>query len=364
MAHGLQPSAARGSGTARGVVSARAKGIDMRTFSLVGFLALTAACGAPMVEEPAGAEPIGTEDAELSLFPKGQVAVTERTHADPVALFQSWGYLYSRPPTEPPTPLTLLTKPSSAPKALAAVRIPASCSGDFCNPTRPRQCVAWLSGTNVRAKCETTLLGWGTDFTLSSTDVEGGEIRRLVGVSEPGSGAPALLALNTANKVLVNWYQAGAWTGWCVARTLTSSDMLDLAAYQAADGTVTYLVNRTLTAGTRFYSSSIAPFSCPNATGNPATLLTSNVFPLPRFTAAPNAIFALDENGVIVQHWGNQVLFTSAPEPFLAMAYRLRQRDGMNWDAFYAVSTDGSAWESESPRTVDSAWHRDWREAP
>jgi hypothetical protein len=334
----------------------------MRRVFLLGLAAFTQACGAPLEQES-----IAGEVAELSSLPKGQVAVAERSHLDPASLFTSWGWLYYAEPSDPSGPFTLLTKPSNYPRALAAVRIPPACSGDVCSPFKPRQCVFWLDGSaNVKSKCETPLNGWGSTGNLSPTEVEGGEIRRLVAVSEPGSGAPALVALNTANKVLVNWYQDGGWAGWCVARTLASSDVLDLAAYQGSSGTLSYMVNRTLSSPTRtvFYRSSISAFSCPNASGNPTSVLTSTVAPLPRFTATSGAVFALDSAGTIVQLWGGQELFTVQPEPFVSMGYRLAQHDGMDWDAFYAISSDGSFWESESPRTVDSAWHREWREVP
>jgi hypothetical protein len=333
----------------------------MRKVTMLACLAFMQACGAPLESEPTA-----LEAAELSVFPKGQVAIAERSHAEPASLFTSWGWLYYAAPSDPSGPFTLLTKPSSYPKTLAAVRIPPSCSGDICSPFKPRQCVFWVEGANVKSKCETSLNGWGNTGNLSSSEVEGGEIRRLVGVSEPGAGIPALVALNTANKVLVNWYQNGSWAGWCVARTLASSDVLDLAAYQSSSGTVSYMVNRTLSGPTRtvFYRTSLSAFACPNSSGNPSSVLTSSVAPLPRFVATPGAVFALDTAGTIIQHWNGQELSTVQPEPFVSIGFRLAQHDGMDWDAFYGISTDGSFWESETPRTVDSAFHREWREVP
>jgi hypothetical protein len=64
------------------------------------------------------------------------------------------------------------------------------------------------------------------DFTLSSADVGEGQIRRLVGVSEPGGGAPALLALNTANQVLVNWSRCPNATGTLSPQRLTQGGLL------------------------------------------------------------------------------------------------------------------------------------------
>jgi hypothetical protein len=337
----------------------------LRVSLLIGFGVTPALLGCSAPLEGDEGEPVAADGLELSVLPKGQVAVSEASDSSPVSLFTSWGWLYYRAPgsTEP---MELFATPSSYPKGLAAVRTPRVCRGEICSGASPHQCVAWLEGANVRSRCESALLGWGGTTTISPTTVEGGEIRRLVGVSDPVAKLPALVALNTANKVLVNWYQSGGWTGWCVARTLSFSDANDLAAYQVPSGSVTYVLNRTLSSPTRtaFYKSTTAPLACDNALGNPATALTTSVAPTSRLAATPGALFALDAQGAIVQFWDTaptQPLVTVAPKPFQSFAHRLIDNQ---IDELYAQAGDGSVWESRHLRVVDSAFHREWTEVP
>jgi hypothetical protein len=320
--------------------------------------------------EEASGEPVGSEAAELSSLPKGHIAFAEASHASAPSIFASWGYVYYAPPTAPSGPFELLAKPSSAPKALAAVRIPISCTGDICSATKPHQCVYWIEGSNVRGMCESRLGGWGSPSTLSSTNVEGGQIRRLIGVSEPRMNAPALVALNTANKVLVNWYRNGAWTGWCAVRTLQLDGIVDFTAYQTnIEGKIFYYVNRTLASPTRteFYRGAIyESFVCDDAGPPEQSVLVTASTSLPRFTATFGAIFALDEAGTIHQYWESprKWVATVQPEQFQSLTVRIANHDGADWDALYGLSTDGSAWESEAPRTEEASWHRSWREIP
>jgi hypothetical protein len=337
----------------------------MRKGLVSGLVLLTQACG-PVLE----GDPLGSEEGGLSMLAKGHVAIAETSHSEPPSVFMSWGYIYYRAPTDPTGPMTLLARPSSYPKALAAVRLPPSCSGDICDPRAPRQCVFWIEGANVRGTCESRLLGWGGSFTLSSTNVQGGEIRRLVAVSEPGVNAPALLALTTNNKVLVNWYQSNAWAGWCVAATWSSATPHDIAAYQRANGNVSYTMNKegwdTVT-----YQQTLAPFSCPNTSGTSGAFVNDDVGPLERIAVAQNSSGALfgiadapdGQPGRLVR-FTFQPFWVQPPEPLRAVAYRNSIHDGKEWDALYVVSTDGSLWESEELRGPVGDSRRVWTEMP
>jgi hypothetical protein len=336
----------------------------MRKILVSGFVLLTQACG-PALE----GESLGSEEGGLSLLGKGHVAIAETSHSEAPSVFMSWGYIYYRAPNDPTGPMTLLARPSSYPRALAALRLPPSCSGDVCDPLAPRQCAFWIEGANVRGTCESRLLGWGGSFTLSSTSVGGGEIRRLVAVSEPGANAPALLALTTNNKVLVNWYQSNAWAGWCVAATWGSVAIpQDISAYQRTNGNVSYTMNSegwdTVT-----YEQTLAPFSCPNTSIPSGTFRNDDIGPIERIASAPNAaLFGIadapdGQPGRLVR-LTSQPDWIRPPEPLRAVAYRKSVHDGKDWDALYVVATDGSLWESEELRGPLGDARRVWTEMP